>query len=613
VSSLVSKLKHAVNHIKTYWSTPPEGKAVSYKEFCAYSVGGIGIFGVTVLLGYITTIQYGVNIVEALDITSRETMILVVLMNVFTILRAPLISWLTDNTKTKYGKFRPYLIWLPIPLFLLSIGIAWIPDLLSGSHSIAFITFTIFFLLLQFLIALYSLAFNTLLQVISPNQSEKEMMMGLGSTIYSLGGSIVNFVFPMVANVIFTQKIMGGEDLMGINTIGTYKWIVPIMLIALFALGYWTAFGTKERAIISKDYTQRVGIFKGFAATAKNKYFWLTAARSILGSLRTLFNFFAAWVCSYLIKTAFAQSFAVSIIAFAFTPAMIGAPFLIRKFGKKKLVIASNILTAVAALPILLFLNTASASPYLILVFIFVMTFMNAVQIVTDPALNTQVYDWQQFQSGDRMEGNISQFMAILTSAVAIGTGLVQPAIAGAFGADASKDALFKPEVIFPILMWCTLITAVSSALAAIPMFFWDMTEKRHNEVIEVLKVRAARDNGELPPETASELENKILAGDGNAFMRHTETLKVRAALANGEITDEIAAGLEEQILAGDTEAFKRYSAEYATQASEASPKNTDAVTENTDRDAQETNGDNNDNTSITDEEIGSGDDPYNT
>ncbi|MDR2634925.1 MAG: MFS transporter, partial [Clostridiales bacterium] len=574
MSSLSSKLKYAVNHIKVHWKTPPEGKAISYKEFCAYSVGGIGIFGVTVLLGYITTIQYGINIFNALNVTSNEIMILVVLMNVFTIVRAPLISWMTDNTRSKYGKFRPYLIWLPIPLFALTVAIGWIPNMLMGNHTAVFVTFTVLFLLLQFLIAVYQLAFNTLLQVISPNQSEKEMMMGLGSTVYSLGGSIVNFVFPMVANVVFSYTLITGDKVMGINLIGTYQWIVPAMLLALFALGYWTAFGTKERAIISKDYEQRVGIIKGFAATAKNKYFWLTAARNILGSLRTLFNFFAAWVCSYLIKNEFAQSIAVSIIAFAFTPAMVGAPFLIKKFGKKRLVILSNMLTAAAALPILLFLNTSSASPYMILVFIFIMTFMNAVQIVTDPALNTQVYDWQQLQSGDRMEGNISQFLAILTAAVAIGTGLVQPAIAGAYGADAAENSLLNPDVIFPILKWCTLITAASSALAAIPMFFWDMTEKRHNEVIEALKVRAAKKNGELTEETAADLETLILAGDGDAFKRYGEICKVRAARENGELTEETAAGLESQISAGDGDAFKRYAAEQEKQPSAPSAEN---------------------------------------
>ena len=39
---MLEKIANLPGEIKSHWKTPPEGKYIPYKEFAAYSFGGIG-------------------------------------------------------------------------------------------------------------------------------------------------------------------------------------------------------------------------------------------------------------------------------------------------------------------------------------------------------------------------------------------------------------------------------------------------------------------------------------------------------------------------------------------------------------------------------------------
>lgn len=51
--SAVSMVKGAVKDIKEHWKTPAESKCISYREFTAYSVGGIGVNTINSIFGYV--------------------------------------------------------------------------------------------------------------------------------------------------------------------------------------------------------------------------------------------------------------------------------------------------------------------------------------------------------------------------------------------------------------------------------------------------------------------------------------------------------------------------------------------------------------------------------
>ena len=525
IKNAFGKLGNVLKGFKTYWNKPPKGRYLSYKEAAAYCVGGMGVVGATVIPTYVT-LQAGVYIAAALNIAVDHIVIIGIISNIVNILRAPIYSMLVDNTNTKYGKFRPYLIWMPIPIVVCMFAIGWIPQMLTDHYMVMLVVYTIIFQLLQFFMGLYSLAFTTLLQVITPAQGEKEWLMGIGATVYSLGPSLVNMIIPFIGNLLYTYTLTTGDKMLGIHTLGPFKWVMPIAMILCLALGYWTAFGTKERTATSKQYKQKVNFKHGIVSTAKNKYFWLFTSSSILCTFKLAGTTFVVWLCSYAIQKSWAQSLFVTIMGSACVPGMVLAPLFIKKLGKKNIIIFTNILCVVLTIPLLFVSMSYNAfTPYFIIIISFIITLANSLQLVAAPAIQTQMYDYQQFQTGERQEGFISQCVASLTMAIGIGLSFVNPAIYKLHGFNDDPTVLTNPDVLYGIIATSAILAIVSGILGTIPMFFWDITEKKHACIIETLKVRALAQDGIVDAETATSLEERLMGGDVealNEYVRET-------------------------------------------------------------------------------------------
>ena len=520
VKNLVNQGVGMLKNVKTYWKTPKEGYYLSFKEAAAYCVGGMGVVGASVVPIYVT-LAIGFYIAAALKITADEIFIIGIIGSIVAILKAPLCSWLVDNTRSKYGKFRPYLIWMPIPLLACIFAIGWIPDLFlqAGNRMGMLVSYTIIFNLLQFFFGLYNVAFLTLVQVISPSQKEKELLMSAGSIVYSLGPSVVNFIFPLLANLLFATKAGGGD---GMNVIGPYKWLLPLIMAICLGLGYLTAFGTKERVVVSKQYVQKVKFFDGVKQTLKNRFFWITNLSLALGCFRLVGTTFVATICAYQIDNSWAHSIFTTLMGSACVPGMLLAPLLIKKFGKKNLILFSNSLAIVlTAIMAVLCLAPGDASAYIMILFSFLIQLANGVQVVVNPALGTQMYDYQQYKTGNRLEGFLGQFGGIIVTAIGFGTAYVIPFINKTFGFTGDPEIFRQVSVIYPIIQWSCVAGVISGLLATIPYLLWNINEKRHEDIIEILKVRARKEDGIIPTEVADKLETELEKGEHDALRNY--------------------------------------------------------------------------------------------
>ncbi len=76
------------------------------------------------------------------------------------------------------------------------------------------------------------------------------------------------------------------------------------------------------------------------------------------------------------------------------------------------------------------------------------------------------------------------------------------------------------------------------NAATMVPMFFWDMTEKKHREIMEVLKVRASVSDGVIDASTGEELEAKLLGGEEDAWRVYMEEHGIEDAIKSAESED---------------------------------------------------------------------------
>ena len=119
-----------------------------------------------------------------------------------------------------------------------------------------------------------------------------------------------------------------------------------------------------------------------------------------------------------------------------------------------------------------------------------------AVQIISQPAMNADALDYQQYKTGDRFEG-VSGNLGMIGQAIAMGTGLLIPFIQELFGVGVGGDyeMLYDPAVRAPMFRTLAIVAAVCGLLCAAPFFFWDLSEKKHKAIIDELKLRAEAQN----------------------------------------------------------------------------------------------------------------------
>lgn len=497
---LFKKINGWVNGFFGYWSKPKKGNYIPMKEAMAYCIGGMGIVGGSTLISYVT-LTAGAFIAVALGISVRDIWIIGIINSVFVIARSPLISMAIDNTNTKMGKFRPYIMWLTIPIIIGFVAIGNIPFLFDN-YTAKLAVFAVLYIVLTTFTTTHTQAFNSMIQVITPNANERDQLMSIGAFMYSLGPSVVGLFFP-----IFAQLLYGNAAL---NEPAMYQVYLPIFVAVFYSFSFLIAFFTKERILVSKKYKAKVKFFDSVKKVITNKYFWLSNLGGWLGALKILITGLTAWICIYMLNSSAALGIVATVMGTASVPGMLLAPWLIKKLGKKKLVIITGAIFAIAAVPIIFLVN----QPIVILVFLYLMNLANGVNVITGPMMQADIYDYQQWKTGDRLEGFMQNFANMIGTAIGIGTTAIMPFVYDYMGYVQNADVLYDETIRNPIVRWTVIVGIISGVLGIIPIFFYDLSEKKHAEIIEELKARAIAEDMALEAEAGSVGLNPSLVAD---------------------------------------------------------------------------------------------------
>lgn len=115
-----------VKNVGTYWKKPQSGRYVPFSEIVAFSGGGIGVKTVNSMVSQISMSATCLLIGSIYKLSPSNIFILFVLSNIISVLKTPIVSILVDNTNTKMGKFRPYLLWAGIPCLIGVVGMTWL-------------------------------------------------------------------------------------------------------------------------------------------------------------------------------------------------------------------------------------------------------------------------------------------------------------------------------------------------------------------------------------------------------------------------------------------------------------------------------------------------------
>ena len=499
-SGVKQKVGSLIDNVRYYWNDPPKGKYMNFKEIAAYAVGGIGSYfiismGMALLVSTTNMIVGG-----AIGIAPMDMYVLYLIATLANIPLTAIRANKVDNTRGKGGKYRPYLISMGIPSAIIAIVYVWFPynalysiftqPMLGkdGGYIAKCVVVLLLNLGLQYYFNFFNDAYTNLIHVLSPNTQERTDVLAIKSVVYSLAPSIMNIVLPIIAQVAANNNLYD---------IKVYRISYPIFAIIGMLLTVVVYANTKEKIVQAKTHTIQISFIDSFKAVAKNKYFWIIALAGWIGFLESAYGNILTWSFNYG-HTCNGAQFAIiqTLIGNASLWGMLLAPICIRKWGKKNVLVGVNLGNVVCILAMIIDMRNI----WWLFICVYFNWLVGAFEQITTPAIQADIRDYQQYRSGERIDG---MFATVLTigNLVTLLTSSVLPMVYEKYGVyegngyASSFDILDvntgDPNLLYKLMTVLIIMAAVGAFLNTVPYFFYDFNEKKQKSVIRVLKIRS--------------------------------------------------------------------------------------------------------------------------
>lgn len=534
--NLKEKATGLISNVKEHWKTPAKGRYMPYKEIAAYSGGGIGAYmiitmGSACLLATSSTLLSSTLGVDPMDMYIMY--VLAVIANIpLTGIRASII----DNTRNKAGKYRPYIVTMAIPAAIVCNLLVWFPyaklsdwvgDGMIFGETKAYVAkcAIIMFLnlLLHFFYYFFYDAYENLIHVLSPNSYERSDVAAIKSVVYSFAPTVVNLFTPIIASNLFNTNT---------TDIRVYRFLYPILTVGGLLLCMIVYKHTEEKIVQARTHVVQIKFIDAIKAVSKNKYFWIISLATWIGFLESAYQNIMFWLYNYggacngnafgLIQTLYGN---------ASLWGMLLAPFCIRRWGKKSVLIVTNLFNIVFILMMLPFTNEIhNLTIWLILGCLYLNAFMGSFAHILNPAIQADIRDYQQYKTGERIDGafavvtTIGTVLTLITSSAlpmiyekngltkenaaivtanpevlnrvlgdgkTVGQLLSEQLANGQDNYNNALSALYDPAVLLPLLKVLIVVAAVGALMNVIPYIWYDFNEKKQESVIRVLKIRA--------------------------------------------------------------------------------------------------------------------------
>jgi GPH family glycoside/pentoside/hexuronide:cation symporter len=251
----------------------------------------------------------------------------------------PAMGLIADRTNSRFGRYRPYLLWIAIPYALLGYLLFLGPDLSdTGKLIFAYVTYT----LVMLAYTAINVPYSALLAVISPIAEERTKATQFRFIFASLGTlSVGALATPLV-------KWLGGEDeLLGFR-------LTIVLFAVLSVLLYWITFATTQERIKPKPHTSSVR--EDFSALLKNPSWIILVITGILVVVGLIARFASIiYYSKYYLQNDDSTVFLFfDATAFLTSCGLVGqligalvTPMLVKRFEKHHLVLVMNLLHAV--------------------------------------------------------------------------------------------------------------------------------------------------------------------------------------------------------------------------------------------------------------------------
>lgn len=404
---------------------------------------------------------------DLLGIPATTASVILVVASIFDACLDPLMGMITDKTRSRWGKFRPYLLFAPFLIALATIVCFW--DF-GGSSTTTLVIATVSYLLWGMLYTVCDTPLWALSSVISTDPGERTLFVTLGKIGGTLGAVVIT------VGGIQLLLAFGGER-------STQAYLYSAIIIGIIAALsiLLTGILTRERVAPSPV---KISFRQNLQTVYKNKPL-LTLLASLLiinlvnGIRQSIQLYYVVYVWG---DAGYATQVGISLVV-GMLLGMTATPPLLRRFSKKNVFILSCILGSLSCiLPYLLGDHNVMTT----LVFFAVSFFFSGMTTIVSTSMLLDTIDYSEWKLGFRGEGIVFSTNTFVTKFSGALSRLIIGASLGLLSYVENQPSTPRLQQGLSFVMF--LLPALCFLAAILPILFYNISDKQRLQTLSDLE-----------------------------------------------------------------------------------------------------------------------------
>jgi GPH family glycoside/pentoside/hexuronide:cation symporter len=384
-------------------TTTSNPEKLSRRTKLMYGVGDAGINLADTMVGLL----FAIFLTDVVGLRPALAALAVFIGRTADYINDPLIGYISDRTRTRWGRRRPFILFGMLPFALAYILLWWIPPI-SSQTGLA-IYYTVAFILYDTLATVLYMPYFALTPELTSDYDERTSLTTY-RMVFSTIGAMVAFVVPLA--IIGTMDAESARRVMAVGAGVAFVSILPMLSVFL---------GTREKTEYQEQ--KQPGIKESVLAAVKNKPFLYAAGVFLLGLVAL--DITQSTLLYFLKYHMHLEENYDLVFGLLFVAALLSFPlwnWVASRWDKKRAVILGMIFLSVS-ITVMGFMRPEWGLPILLVFSALVGIGLGAVQVLTW-AMIPDAVEWDEYQTGQRHEG---MFYSLVQTLRKVGSSLSLP------------------------------------------------------------------------------------------------------------------------------------------------------------------------------------------
>ena len=508
---------------KLYGTNPKDTESLQPKEALAYGVAGFGQnFICTIIGSYLTIFLTDALLFGAEGVTvgsvagSMAVAWLMLGTRIFDAFNDPIMGSIVDRTRTKWGKCRPYLKWMAIPIAIMTIA-CFLPMFQEKATS-TFIIVGIIYVIWSVAYTVADVPYWGLSTCMTNDTVVRGNLLTVTRLLCTLGAGIVTVFVPIITGAVtakykytdadiaqimadkgvdaetaknFIGTVIAGQESANAETLKwTYFIAAVVLVVAAVPMFFYGFKHTKER-FTADDNPPSLG--HNLKLLFKNDQLLLIVVSGILGGARMVYTYTGGlYFAKYVLQNEGMYSLITLLVVPGGLVASLLVPWMSKKFTKKWAYVAVHIFGGIV-MAIMYFVGYDAPWKLVIAAIgLVLLGIPQGVNNIITYAMIGDTVDYLEWKTGERGEG-ICFAMQTLINKIGMAVGAFIGVISFTAAGINSETGFISAEGAQTLWNMLVLSGVISMFACAVPMFFYKVTEKRQAEMVAEIAARKSK------------------------------------------------------------------------------------------------------------------------